>query len=99
MTAESPIRTHVRRLIGLNLRLGNEAELILLAAEHFGRKLPLVFSASSRLTTSCRHATRHVISSKRIWNHRSEEQTPELQSLMRISYAVFCFKQQQTLLT
>src|SRR3546814_8859799 len=27
---------------------------------------------------------------------RSEEHTSELQSLMRISYAVFCLKQQQT---
>src|SRR3546814_5866187 len=26
--------------------------------------------------------------------HRSEEHTSELQSLMRISYAVFCFKKQ-----
>src|SRR3546814_6258805 len=26
-------------------------------------------------------------------NHRSEEHTSELQSLMRISYAVFCLKQ------
>src|SRR3546814_6428970 len=26
------------------------------------------------------------------WQHRSEEQTSELQSLMRISYAVFCLK-------
>src|SRR3546814_6966382 len=26
-------------------------------------------------------------------DHRSEEQTSELQSLMRISYAVFCLKQ------
>src|SRR3546814_3293390 len=28
--------------------------------------------------------------------HRSEEHTSELQSLMRISYAVFCLKKQQT---
>src|SRR3546814_6426412 len=28
---------------------------------------------------------------------RSEEHTSELQSLMRISYAVFCFKKKQTL--
>src|SRR3546814_10489978 len=27
-----------------------------------------------------------------IWNERSEEHTSELQSLMRISYAVFCLK-------
>src|SRR3546814_7473537 len=26
------------------------------------------------------------------WTHRSEEHTSELQSLMRISYDVFCFK-------
>src|SRR3546814_7189579 len=30
---------------------------------------------------------------------RSEEQTSELQSLMRISYAVFCLKQKNTTLT
>src|SRR3546814_9628004 len=32
-----------------------------------------------------------------IWTfHRSEEHTSELQSLMRISYAVFCFKKKRT---
>src|SRR3546814_9247431 len=30
------------------------------------------------------------------WGNRSEEHTPELQSLMRISYAVFCLKKKQT---
>src|SRR3546814_6242932 len=29
-------------------------------------------------------------------NHRSEEHTSELQSLMRISYAVFCLKNKKT---
>src|SRR3546814_2025490 len=29
-------------------------------------------------------------------DHRSEEHTSELQSLMRISYAVFCFKKKKT---
>src|SRR3546814_3666888 len=32
----------------------------------------------------------------RIGNHRSEEHTSELQSLMRISYAVFCLKKKKT---
>src|SRR3546814_814720 len=32
-------------------------------------------------------------------NHRSEEHTSELQSLMRISYAVFCLKKKNTKLT
>src|SRR3546814_2065494 len=30
------------------------------------------------------------------WRYRSEEHTSELQSLMRISYAVFCLKQNNT---
>src|SRR3546814_5485981 len=30
-------------------------------------------------------------------NHRSEEHTSELQSLMRISYAVFCLKKKNTI--
>src|SRR3546814_8474432 len=30
------------------------------------------------------------------WRARSEEHTSELQSLMRISYAVFCLKKKQT---
>src|SRR3546814_5611409 len=35
----------------------------------------------------------------RIWRarHRSEEHTSELQSLMRISYAVFCLKKKKTI--
>src|SRR3546814_1886295 len=32
-------------------------------------------------------------------NQRSEEHTSELQSLMRISYAVFCLKNKKTILT
>src|SRR3546814_8296576 len=30
-----------------------------------------------------------------LWHERSEEHTSELQSLMRISYAVFCLKKQK----
>src|SRR3546814_8896122 len=32
---------------------------------------------------------------ERIYRHRSEEHTSELQSLMRISYAVFCLKKKK----
>src|SRR3546814_3387606 len=32
-------------------------------------------------------------------NQRSEEHTSELQSLMRISYAVFCLKKKKTIIT
>src|SRR3546814_1762941 len=39
---------------------------------------------------------RHVMTTKAITNvTRSEEHTSELQSLMRISYAVFCLKKKQ----
>src|SRR3546814_4963876 len=34
--------------------------------------------------------------SRRLTNRRSEEHTSELQSLMRISYAVFCLKKKKT---
>src|SRR3546814_1651140 len=40
-----------------------------------------------RLLSACRHAGRSM---------RSEEHTSELQSLMRISYAVFCLKKKKT---
>src|SRR3546814_10404140 len=33
---------------------------------------------------------------ERAWANRSEEHTSELQSLMRISYAVFCLKKKKT---
>src|SRR3546814_2081060 len=35
---------------------------------------------------------RHAIEDRSFVGHRSEEHTSELQSLMRISYAVFCLK-------
>src|SRR3546814_5010906 len=38
----------------------------------------------------------HDTGTKRAGRSRSEEQTSELQSLMRISYAVFCLKKKKT---
>src|SRR3546814_8056371 len=50
---------------------------------------PRVHRRSSRLEPSVGHAHgRH----RRLHHWRSEEHTSELQSLMRISYAVFCLK-------
>src|SRR3546814_6745670 len=40
-------------------------------------------------------AARHPFD--RAWRLRSEEHTSELQSLMRISYAVFCLKKKKTI--
>src|SRR3546814_8889036 len=42
---------------------------------------------------ACRHGPRFRMKSPR---SRSEEHTSELQSLMRISYAVFCLKKKRT---
>src|SRR3546814_5763087 len=36
-----------------------------------------------------------VLEEGSVWNTRSEEHTSELQSLMRISYAVFCLKKKK----
>src|SRR3546814_2935863 len=37
-----------------------------------------------------------LLTAPRLWMARSEEHTSELQSLMRISYAVFCLKKKKT---
>src|SRR3546814_7597187 len=42
-----------------------------------------------------KRALRHVVLGL-LPDQRSEEHTPELQSLMRISYAVFCLKKKKT---
>src|SRR3546814_7320613 len=56
----------------------------------------LLASAATRITgTSLRNGI-HV--EYRALIQRSEEHTSELQSLMRISYAVFCLKKQNTTL-
>src|SRR3546814_4258715 len=41
----------------------------------------------------------HRLSGERIIDSRSEEHTSELQSLMRISYAVFCLKKKNETVT
>src|SRR3546814_8891222 len=58
-----------------------------------GRARPLLLGRTQRLRRIARLAFRRI---GRLWL-RSEEHTSELQSLMRISYAVFCLKKQNTL--
>src|SRR3546814_4491348 len=43
----------------------------------------------------CRQGTLQFLQAGRPWACRSEEHTSELQSLMRISYAVFCLKKKK----
>src|SRR3546814_4916778 len=56
------------------------------------RQLPV---ASARVLPSAKPATIMMAGPGRHWA-RSEEHTSELQSLMRISYAVFCLKKKKT---
>src|SRR3546814_11897906 len=52
-------------------------------------RVPLHTSTVRRCRSARRTADRHPA------QHRSEEHTSELQSLMRISYAVFCLKKKK----
>src|SRR3546814_7089800 len=59
---------------------------------------------AGRTATGCSKASRSNSASlhprfRAIERHRSEEHTSELQSLMRISYAVFCLKKKNNIHT
>src|SRR3546814_9463885 len=49
-----------------------------------------------RIVADARDRRRHAVGGERGLVDRSEEHTSELQSLMRISYAVFCLKKKNT---
>src|SRR3546814_8355164 len=64
------------------------------AAGRFQRPARLLLRAAGQLP---QHAfgAHHQLPVARLTRQRSEEHTSELQSLMRISYAVFCFKKKK----
>src|SRR3546814_5375797 len=68
------------------LRLSREARGAARAAERRGAGAPQAEAAPGAAPRGAAHPRRSVGS------YRSEEHTSELQSLMRISYAVFCLK-------
>src|SRR3546814_8414248 len=53
-------------------------------------------SAAGVDLNTIKHGLRHASLSTTLTYARSEEHTSELQSLMRISYAVFCLKKKKT---
>src|SRR3546814_8179834 len=53
-------------------------------------------ASNKKLQTHIKHPLRERIWTSLPLSLRSEEHTSELQSLMRISYAVFCLKQKKT---
>src|SRR3546814_1492649 len=68
--------------------------LLLLVAHRPGRLLPTIISRCRRLALAPLKAD-EVETWLRDAHPRSKEHTYELQSLMRISYAVFCLKKKQ----
>src|SRR3546814_9789935 len=82
----------VERLPGRTPRqfLG-ELDALCLAARQRRRLLPDLDIAKAHADEH-----RHLLADRRHRLERSEEHTSELQSLMRISYAVFCLKKKTT---
>src|SRR3546814_4821767 len=73
-----------------------------LARKHRGILAVLDFpthSVAKRAQRVHRSGNRVVPEPGRLGEHRSEEHTSELQSLMRISYAVFCLKKKKYIKT
>src|SRR3546814_2043733 len=77
------------------------------AATYFVQEMPelatlarvVLNHASESMTRNYRTTAKQLTASRRVAKHleRSEEHTSELQSIMRISYAVFCLKKTKTL--
>src|SRR3546814_9101841 len=69
---------------------GQELPLEFLVLAHVGRNHLLDLPGPQQL------AEAEAVYAGIVGDHRSEEHTSELQSLMRISYAVFCLKKKNT---
>src|SRR3546814_8523447 len=57
-----------------------------------GRRLSRSAAEGFPVAASCRGVSANRLHGPASWGARSEEHTSDLQSLMRISYAVFCLK-------
>src|SRR3546814_10222525 len=62
------------------------------------RGIPFAFTSGGGDAIPPVHAHRRLVTKPFRLSERSEEHTSELQSLMRISYAVFCLKKKNTML-
>src|SRR3546814_2214881 len=98
-TFARPILPHTRLYAGERLRALRRG--LVLGQPAMAARLGLSVSYLSQLENDARPLTAAVITALRrhhpaetaaIEGERSEEHTSELQSLMRISYAVFCLK-------
>src|SRR3546814_8118898 len=91
------------RVPGVTFRLRDGAQWVeKTSAELFGNRRVVIFAVPAAFSTSCsaRHLPGYVALARNIKRMgideiRSEEHTSELQSLMRISYAVFCLNKKK----
>src|SRR3546814_8581949 len=60
------------------------------------RRMRVLTNSGGAMPPSLSHRLRAHCPDARLYLMRSEEHTSELQSLMRISYAVFCLKKKKT---
>src|SRR3546814_1954345 len=75
-----------------DFRIGGET-----AGDQLARDQDLGHVLAHQLLELARAALRHLRGERHLVLLRSEEHTSELQSLMRISYAVFCLKKKKSL--
>src|SRR3546814_1670027 len=80
---------HIDQLLLVELRVGKRTIELLAIQAVIARCKPTTFGCPER---SPRNAVARLVQAAK-WSLRSEEHTSELQSLMRISYAVFCLTQ------
>src|SRR3546814_7550081 len=95
----SVLAAPIREKDGGDIVVEHDRGSIRVAAWQFGTSLMLVFgafviAATARGQTAAIGRT-WAIAEPDALSERSEEHTSELQSLMRISYAVFCLKKQK----
>src|SRR3546814_9962373 len=79
-----PISTELGGDVGVPMALRNRPSTMMM------RVKPVIINSIAGRNDS-------IVSSSNVWTLRSEEHTSELQSLMRISYAVFCLQKKQNI--
>src|SRR3546814_6543475 len=81
-------------LLAQTVPYGNVASAGLAASHELpATVMPFIIRGVSLLGVASAGTARDI--RDEVWRRRSEEHTSELQSLMRISYAVFCFKKKK----
>src|SRR3546814_9522014 len=92
-----PYTTLFRSESGMKNYIANEGAGIMTSAKHVKQLFSRSIELGRRYKESDRKSDKYE--ALRLLGTRSEEHTSELQSLMRISYAVFCLKKKKNATT